>query len=70
MAHAKVKHLLQKFLESTSAEIQVATANALKGWCEQTAKLQVLRADKANREFADPDSGSWIRPTAKPSNKI
>jgi hypothetical protein len=55
MAHANVKRLLQKFYESTSAEIQVTTANAFKEWCEQAADLQVLRVDKANRELRGPE---------------
>jgi hypothetical protein len=58
MAHANVKCLLQKFQESTSAEIQVATTNALKEWCKQAVELQlVLRTDKANRELCRP--GFW-----------
>jgi hypothetical protein len=57
LAQANVKRLLQRFREATSAEIQVHTANALKEWCEQAAELQLLRADKANRELRGP--GFW-----------
>jgi hypothetical protein len=35
----------------------VHTANVLKEWCEQAAELQLLRADKANRELRGP--GFW-----------
>jgi hypothetical protein len=37
--------------------IQAATATALQGWAEQAAELQVLQADKANRELRGP--GFW-----------
>jgi hypothetical protein len=57
LAHANVKRLLQRFREATTAEIQVYTANPLKEWCEQAAELQLLRADKANRELSGP--GFW-----------
>jgi hypothetical protein len=40
-----------------NATIQVTTATTLQGWGEQEAELQVLRADKANRDLRGP--GFW-----------
>jgi hypothetical protein len=37
--------------------VVIATATTLKGWAEQAAELQVLRADKANRDLRRP--GLW-----------
>jgi chromosome segregation ATPase len=54
LAHANVKRLLHRFREATTAKIQACTANALKEWCEQAAKLQLLQVDKANRELRGP----------------
>ena len=36
-------------------DIEIATATALQEWRRQAAKLQMLRADKANRELKSPD---------------
>jgi hypothetical protein len=36
------------------AEIQVATASALKEWSKQVVEQQVLRVDKVNRELRGP----------------
>jgi uncharacterized Fe-S center protein len=51
LAHANLKKIMEKFREQTNAAIQVATATALREWSEQTAELQVLRANKANRDL-------------------
>jgi hypothetical protein len=57
MVQANLKRIVEKFREQTNAAIQVATATALQGWAEQAAELQVLRADKANRDLRGP--GFW-----------
>jgi hypothetical protein len=57
LAQANLRKLVDKFREKTKAEIEIATAIALQGWFEQAAELQVLRADKANRELRGP--GFW-----------
>jgi hypothetical protein len=54
---ANLRRIVERFREQTSAAIQVATATALQGWAEQAAELQVLRADKANRDLRGP--GFW-----------
>jgi hypothetical protein len=54
MARANLKRIMEKFREQTNAAIHVATATALQGWTEQAAKLQVLRADKANWDLRGP----------------
>jgi hypothetical protein len=54
LVQANPKRIVEKFREQTNAAIQVATATALQGWAEQAAELQVLRADKANRDLQGP----------------
>jgi hypothetical protein len=44
-------------MPQTNTAIQVTTAIALREWSEQAAELQVLRADKANRDIRGP--GFW-----------
>ena len=34
--------------------MEIATTTALQQWCGQAAELQVLRADKANRDIKGP----------------
>jgi hypothetical protein len=46
-----------QFEEQMNFAIQAATATALQGWAEQAAELQVLRANKANRDLRGP--GFW-----------
>jgi hypothetical protein len=48
---------VEKFREQTNVAIQAATATAFQTWAEQAAELQVLRADKANRDLRGP--GFW-----------
>jgi hypothetical protein len=57
LAQANLKKIVEKFREQTNAAIQVATATALREWSEQAVELQVLRADKANRDLRGP--GFW-----------
>jgi hypothetical protein len=57
LVQANLKRIVKKFREQTNAAIQAATATALQGWAEQVAELQVLRADKANRDLWGP--GFW-----------
>jgi hypothetical protein len=57
LAQANLKKIVEKFREQTNAAIQVATATKLQGSSEQAAELQVLRADKANRDLRGP--GFW-----------
>jgi hypothetical protein len=57
MVQANLKRIVEKFREQTNVAIQVATTTALQGWAEQAAELQVLRADKANRDLRGP--GFW-----------
>jgi chromosome segregation ATPase len=54
LAQANLKKIVEKFLEQTNAAIQVSTATALQTWSEQAAELQVLRAEKANRDLRGP----------------
>jgi hypothetical protein len=51
LAQANLKRIVEKFWEQTNAAIQIATAITLQGWSEQAAELQVLRADKVNRDI-------------------
>jgi DNA repair ATPase RecN len=51
-AHANLRSIVDKFRTKTKVEIKLATA--LQKWSEQAAELQVLRADKANRELRGP----------------
>jgi hypothetical protein len=57
LAQANLKRIVEKFWEQTNAVIQIPTATALQSWSEQAAELQVLRADKANRDLRGP--GFW-----------
>jgi hypothetical protein len=57
LAQANLKRIVKKFREQTNAAIQVATATALQGLSEEAAELQVLQADKANRDLRGP--GFW-----------
>jgi hypothetical protein len=54
LAQANLKKIVVKFREQTNATIQVSTATALQTWSEQATELQVLRADKANRDLRGP----------------
>jgi hypothetical protein len=56
-AQANLKRIVEKFRDQTNMTIQAATATALQSWAEQAAKLQVLRADKANGDLRGP--GFW-----------
>jgi hypothetical protein len=56
-AQANLKRIIERFREQTKVAIQMATATALQSWAEQAAELQVLRADKANRDLRGP--GFW-----------
>jgi hypothetical protein len=51
---ANLKRIVERFREQTKVAIQAATATALQSWAEQAAELQVLRADKANRDLRGP----------------
>jgi hypothetical protein len=57
LAQANLKKIVEKYREQTNAAIQVVTATTLQGRSEQAAELQVLRADKANRDLRGP--GFW-----------
>jgi hypothetical protein len=50
-AQANLKRIVEKFREQTNVAIQAATAMVLQAWAEQAAELQVLRADKVNRDL-------------------
>ena len=52
-----VKKIVEKFRKQTEEDIEEATATALQTWCAQAAELQMLRADKANRNIQG--SGFW-----------
>jgi type II secretory pathway component PulM len=52
-----LKRIVERFRAQTNVAIQAATATALQSWVEQAAELQVLRADKANRDLRGP--GFW-----------
>ena len=52
-----VKKIVEKFRKQTEEDIEEATATALQTWCTQAAELQMLRADKANRDIKG--SGFW-----------
>jgi hypothetical protein len=45
---------VEKFRAQTNVAIQAATATTLQSWAEQAAELQVLRANKANRDLRGP----------------
>jgi hypothetical protein len=57
LAQANLKKIVDKFREQTNVAIQVAMATALREWSKQAAKLQVLRADKANQCWGRRSSG-------------
>ena len=46
-----VKKIVEKFHKQTEEDIEEATTTALQKWCAEAAELQVLRADKANRDL-------------------
>ena len=52
-----VKKIIERFRKKTEEDIEEATTTALQQWCAQAAELQVLRADKANRDLKG--SGFW-----------
>jgi hypothetical protein len=54
LAQANLKKIVDKFREQSNVAIQAVTATTVQGWVEQAAKLQVLRADKANRDLRAP----------------
>jgi hypothetical protein len=54
IAQANLKRIVERFRAQTTVAIQVATATTLQSWAEQAAELQVLRADKANRDLRGP----------------
>jgi chromosome segregation ATPase len=56
-AQANLKRIVERFRTQTTVAIQAAMATALQSWAEQPAELQVLRADKANRDLRGP--GFW-----------
>jgi autotransporter translocation and assembly factor TamB len=56
-AQANLKRIVERFREQTKVAIEMATATTLQSWAEQAAELQVLRADKANRDLRGP--GFW-----------
>jgi hypothetical protein len=57
LAQANLKKIGNNFKDKTKDAIEIATATALQTWSEQAAELQVLQADKANRELRGP--GFW-----------
>jgi hypothetical protein len=56
-AQTNLKRIVERFQAQTTVAIQAATATAIQSWAEQAAELQVLRADKANRDLRGP--GFW-----------
>ena len=52
-----VKKIVEKFHKQTEEDIEEAMTMALQKWCAEAAELQVLRADKANRDLKG--SGFW-----------
>jgi chromosome segregation ATPase len=56
-AQANLKCIIERFREQTKVAIEIATTTTLQSWAEQAAELQVLRADKANRDLRGP--GFW-----------
>jgi hypothetical protein len=56
-AQVNLKRIAERFRAQTNVAIQTATATALQSWAEQAAELQVLQADKANRDLRGP--GFW-----------
>jgi CHAT domain-containing protein len=56
-AQANIKRIIERFQVQTRVAIEMATISTLQSWAEQAAELQVLRADKANRDRRGP--GFW-----------
>jgi hypothetical protein len=56
-AQANIKRIIERFREETRVAIEKATTSTLQSWAEQAADLQVLRADKVNRDLRGP--GFW-----------
>jgi hypothetical protein len=56
-AQANLKRILERFREQTRVAIEKATTSTLQSWAVQAAELQVLQADKANRDRRGP--GFW-----------
>jgi hypothetical protein len=54
VAQANLKRIMEKFREQTNVVIQAAMATTFQTWAEQAADLQVLRANKANRDLRGP----------------
>jgi hypothetical protein len=54
---ANLKRIIERFREQTRVAIEKATNSTLQTWAEQAAELQVLRADKVNRDRRGP--GFW-----------
>jgi hypothetical protein len=50
VAQANLKRIIERFWEQTRVVIEMATTSTLQSWAEQAAELQVLRADKVNRD--------------------
>ena len=46
-----VKKIIEKFRKQTDEDIDAPTTTTLQQWCAQAAELQVLRADKVNRDL-------------------
>jgi hypothetical protein len=57
LAQANLKKIVEKLREQTNVAIQAVTAMTLQRWSEQAAELQVLWAEKANRDLRGP--GFW-----------
>jgi hypothetical protein len=53
-AQANIKRIIERFREQTKVAIDMATTTTLQSWAKQAAELQVLRADKANRDLRGP----------------
>jgi chromosome segregation ATPase len=56
-AQANIKRIIERFREQTRVAIEKATSSTLQSWAEQAVELQVLQADKANRDRRGP--GFW-----------
>jgi hypothetical protein len=53
-AQANIKRIIERFREQTRVAIEKATTSTLQSWAEQATELQVLRADKVNRDRWGP----------------
>ena len=49
-----MKKIMERFCKQTEEDIEIATVMALQEWCGQAMELQVLWADKANRDKKGP----------------